>query len=372
MKKDTIIIVLLAIILSIASITSSNLFKEKNNGNYEFEKAKVLQINQDKTEEDNVLPNSYLGYQDIKVKILSGEHEGEVFNIRNSLSRLYNVRTKENMTIIVRLFVKDDILQNVIVFNYSREIIIFSLIALFFIVLILFGRKEGVKSIISLVFTSIVVVFFMLPMIFRGYDPVPIAIITVSVATMITLPLIAGCTRKSLAAILGTIVGIIIAGVISYIAGNLAHLSGVTMEEAEELIYLAGDVGLKVKGLMFAGILIASLGAVMDVAMSIASSIFEVHNNNPKLSSKELFTSGMNVGRDVMGTMSNTLILAFAGGSLNVMILIVAYQMPYNQLINLDLVGTELIQGLAGSIGIVLTVPFTALISSVLSKNKSS
>lgn len=368
MKKNSISIIILAILLSFAAIISSSLLTEKSNSDFQFEKAKVLSINQETIQEDTVLPNTYLGYQDIKVEILSGSYKGEIYNIRNTLSRLYNVHAEEGMTLIVRLAVKDNTLENIVVHNYKRDGILFSLIGLFFLFLIIFGRKEGIKSIISLIFTAIIIIFFMLPMIFNGYNPILMAIVTVSLTTIITILLISGWSKKSLSVILGTIIGVIIAGMISYIAGNLAHLSGITMEEAEELIYIAENTGLKVRGLMFAGILIASLGAIMDVAMSISSSIFEIHSTNPKLSSKELLRSGMNVGRDVMGTMSNTLILAFAGGSLNIMILIAAYQMPYNQLINLDLVGTELIQGLAGSIGIVLTVPFTALIASALAK----
>jgi len=106
----------------------------------------------------------------------------------------------------------------------------------------------------------------------------------------------------------------------------------------------------------------------MDVAMSISSSIFEINTTNPKTTSKELLKSGMNIGKDIMGTMSNTLILAFAGSSLNMIIFIIAYGMPYRQIINLDFIVSETIQGLSGSIGIILTVPITALISSYFAK----
>jgi uncharacterized membrane protein len=114
---------------------------------------------------------------------------------------------------------------------------------------------------------------------------------------------------------------------------------------------------------MYAVILIASLGAVMDIGISIASAIFEIHNANPKLNKKQLFNSGMNMGKDIIGTMSNTLILAFAGSSFSLLIIIATANMSYIQVSNLDLVCTEIIQGIAGSIGIILTVPLTALVS---------
>ena len=116
---------------------------------------------------------------------------------------------------------------------------------------------------------------------------------------------------------------------------------------------------------MFAGIIISSLGAVMDVGMSIASVVFEIHKKAPGLSKIELFKSGMNVGKDIMGTMANTLILAFTGASLSIMILLMAYNMPYFRAINLNVVSTEIIQGLSGSIGLVLTVPITSIVSTL-------
>ena len=142
------------------------------------------------------------------------------------------------------------------------------------------------------------------------------------------------------------------------------------MSEADSIMYIAEVTGLKIQGIMFAGMLISALGAVMDVAMSISSSIFEIHSINNEMSIAQLFKSGMNIGRDIIGTMSNTLILAFAGGSLNTLILIFASSMNANRLLNLDVLGTELIQGLAGSIGIILTVPITAVIASYLCKKE--
>ena len=117
-------------------------------------------------------------------------------------------------------------------------------------------------------------------------------------------------------------------------------------EEIENLIYVAQNCKLQVGDLLYSGILIASLGAVMDVAMSISSTIQEIHDRNPEISKKELFKSGIHVGKDMMGTMSNTLILAFTGSSLNTMIMIYAYSYPYNQMINMYSIGIELLLSL--------------------------
>ena len=138
------------------------------------------------------------------------------------------------------------------------------------------------------------------------------------------------------------------------------------MPEAEELILRSSDEGLRISGLLVSGVLIASLGAVMDVALSITSAINELHEMNPKAKTKELFKSGINIGKDAIGTMANTLILAFAGASLNMIVLFRVFDYPYIQIFNSDLMSIEVIQGLAGSIGIVLTVPLVAGLSAYL------
>ncbi|HWR61181.1 MAG TPA: YibE/F family protein, partial [Clostridia bacterium] len=212
--------------------------------------------------------------------------------------------------------------------------------------------------------------FILLPLIFQGYDPAPVAVLCASLACVASFVLISGFHKKTYAAIFGTICGVTAAGIISWAAGALTHVSGVTMENSEQLLYVAQDYNIKIRGLMFTSILISSLGAVMDVAMSISSSTFEIYQANPKLTSRQLMKAAMNVGKDIMGTMADTLILAFAGGAFNVMMLIWGFQMSYRQFLNIPLIKTEIIQSLAGSIGIVLTVPVTAFIAVALFMNK--
>ena len=122
-------------------------------------------------------------------------------------------------------------------------------------------------------------------------------------------------------------------------------------------------VCLPLVGLLVGGIVISALGAVMDVTMGIASSLSEVHAANPELSRRELFRSGMNIGQDAMGTMANTLILAFAGSSLNTLLLFQIFDYPMIQIFNADSIAIEIIRGVAGTIGIILTVPLVALLS---------
>ncbi len=183
---------------------------------------------------------------------------------------------------------------------------------------------------------------------------------------VVTMYLIDGISLKSMSAMAGTIFGVVAAGMFAWIFGKLTQISGYNVEDVENLIYVEEKTNIQVGELLFAGILIAALGAVMDVGMSIASTIYELKLKNPALTRKELFQSGMNVGKDMMGTMSNTLILAFTGGSLNTLVYIYAYDYQYRQVVNMYSVGIELMQGISASLGVILTVPITSAIAAYL------
>ena len=203
-------------------------------------------------------------------------------------------------------------------------------------------------------------------MIYRGASPFLAAVIVVILTTAVTMYLINGISVKSVSAALGTIIGVVIAGGLAAGFGCISRISGYNVSDIEELVFIGNNTGLKVGGILFAGILIASLGAVMDVSMSVASTINEIHEKNPLLDKKELFKCGINVGRDMMGTMSNTLILAFTGGSINTLILAYSYSMEYNMMINMYSIGIEIMQGISGSIAIILTVPLVSFITSLM------
>ena len=177
---------------------------------------------------------------------------------------------------------------------------------------------------------------------------------------------IGGPTRKTVVAAGGTVAGVVIAGLAATLFSLATGITGWNVSDIESLLTLASTSGIQVGGLLFSGLLISSLGAVMDVAMSIASAIAEIHVQNPALSRRALFRAGMHVGRDMMGTDSNTLILAFAGGSISMLVLDYAYNLPYRQIINSNNIGIAIMQGLFGSFGIVLAVPVTVALAVLL------
>ena len=374
-KKD-IITITVTVILGILIVFSSKLIftngflLDKLSAGVEYYEAEIVNVIKENLQDDKYIEEIELGYQQVSVKILDGPYVENQYEITNNVSRLYNTVVKKGDKVIVAMYFMDNKLNDVAISSFKRSTSLSIMVILFLLVILLVGGFKGLKSIVALLFTMICIIFLMVPLMLRGVSPIISAIIIAIISTSITLVLVSGTNKKTLSAIIGTLIGVLIAGVLAYIFGETTNLSGINMSEAESIMYIAETTNLKINGMLFAGILVSALGAVMDVAMSISSSIFEISSIDKAMSIKALFKSGMNIGRDIIGTMSNTLILAFAGGSINVLILLYSSNMPANRLLNLDILGTELIQGLAGTIGIILTVPATAIIAAYLCKKK--
>lgn len=323
-----------------------------------YEKAKVVEITKDNLAEDG---NRY-GEQNVILEMKSGILKGQKVEAVSPSGTLFGAICKPEMSVIAIVSVTDD---NYVVTVYSqdRSIAIYTFIAFFVLVVCLIGGWKGVKAVVSLAFTVISIFGLLFPLIYKGYSPIIITIIICVVATIFTMLMIGGWTKKTLSAIIGTTCGVTAAGVAALVFGHFAGISGYNVSEIETLNYVAQYTPIQIGGLLFAGIIISALGAVMDVGMSMSSSIQEIYEANPAVSKKKLFMSGIHVGRDMMGTMTNTLILAYVGGGITTLVIDYAYNLSYNQLLNSYSIGIEIMQGLAGSLGVVLTVPITAAVS---------
>lgn len=330
----------------------------------DYVSAEVLAVLSDQTSPDPASQGRILGQQQLKIQILGGAHRGEIMEVPNYLSALHNVYARRGSRIVVRLDTQKNGSYTASVYNYDRTAMLLGITVSFLLLLCLIGGRKGIRSMFALLFTMTCVVFLLIPMILNGVSAILSAVLIAMVCTPVCFLLLAGWNGKSLSAMLGTAAGVLFAGLFSAAAGAAANINGFNMQEAEALLLQTGHSDIRVGGLLVAGILVSSLGAVMDIAISIASAVDELRLANPNLAPKELFRSGLNIGRDAMGTMANTLILAFTGSSLNMMVLIVSYGIPFSQLISTDLIGVELLQSIAGCFGVILTVPLVALISS--------
>lgn len=343
-------------------------FKVVNDENVSYEKAKVIEVVDSYLEEDSDVESGYRGSQDLKLEIQTGTYKGTIVESTNYLTRTHNVYAVKNQKLIVSIDQRS-IENHVAVYSYSRSSIIYLMIFMFLALMVMVGDFKGLKSAIGLIFTLGCILFFTLPLIFNGYSPIVISILSTMLITAVTLIMIDGLSKKVLIASISTACGVILAGVIFTLFGKALHISGYNMEDAEALIVVSQNTGLQIKNILFASVLIGSIGAVLDVAMSIASSLSEVYEHNHQLTTKELFSSGVNIGKDMIGTMSSTLILAYVGGSFATLLLFYGYGTNYYQLINMDYLVLEISQALAGSMGIILTVPIASYIGAkVLSR----
>ena len=326
-----------------------------------FEKGVVTEILQ-----DNLQPNgTRVGEQRVLVRLTTGVRAGQELETTSASGYLFGAGCTVGMRVIVLQSVAGDSTITSI-YSQDREWVIYAFAAAYLVVLCLVGGKQGVKGALGLVFTFFCILFVYLPLVYRGLSPFWVSVFICVITTLVTMYLIGGPTRKTLVATGGTVAGVVIAGISATIFSMATGITGWNVSDIESLLTLSSTSGVQVGGLLFSGLLISSLGAVMDVAMSIGSAIAEIHAQNPALSRGELFKAGMHVGRDMMGTDSNTLILAFAGGSISMLVLDYAYNLPYQQIINSNNIGIAIMQGLSGSFGIVLAVPVTVALAVAL------
>ncbi len=323
-----------------------------------FEKGVVAEIL-----EDNLMPDgTRSGQQRLVVKMTTGVRAGEAIEMTSASGYLFGAPCTVGMRVIVVQSVAGESTISA-VYSQDRGGVLLAFAALYLLSLCLIGGRQGCKGALGLVFTFACVVWVYLPMVYRGCSPFWTAVFVCAITTVVTMYLIGGPTRKTAVAVGGTVAGVVIAGAVASLFSAASGITGWNVSDIESLMTLglAGEV--QVGGLLFSGLLISTLGAVMDVSMSIASAIAEVYGQNPALSRWELFRSGMRVGRDLMGTDSNTLILAFAGGSISMLVLDYAYALPLLQIVNSNNIGIAVMQGLSGSFGVVLAVPATVCLA---------
>ena len=336
--------------------------------------AKVTQI---LSEEDLSDDDSGFGYplvlQIIEMEILTGDFRGTLIESEHivDFNYAYNITINpgSEFLVIIERDAEGGLLDAFIVERARQRHLIWLLLS-YILVMGLVGGRKGLQAILALALTGLAIVKILLPMILDGRNPILVSLLVCIGVIVITLLIIGGLSKKTLAAIFGTAGGLLVAGGLAFAAGRAAQLSGLGNQEAQLLMFIPQEVSLDFQGILFAAIILGALGAVMDVGMSVASAMWEVTEAKPDIGQRDLFRAGMNVGRDLMGTMSNTLILAYTGGALHLLLLFLAYQVPFVEIINQDMIASEVVRALAGSIGLVLTVPITALFAATVGRKR--
>ncbi len=371
LKKQYVRYIITAVILAAAvlwvirlnSITRTQLI---NRTGQSFETGVVVGILQDNIQEDGMR----IGQQTVVVRMTSGEKKGEELTTTSSAGYLFGAACTVGMRVVVMQSIAGD---SVItsVYSMDRKEVIIGFAVLYLGTLCVIGGKKGIRGALGLVFTFAAIIYVYLPLVYQGHSPFMSAVFICAVTAAVTLYLIGGAGKKTVCATAGTLAGVVIAGGAAAIFSRLSGITGWNVSDIESLLTLWQTNNIQVGGLLFSGLLISSLGAVMDVAMSISSSMQELCSQNQEISRLELMRAGMRVGRDMMGTDSNTLILAFAGTSLSMLVLDYAYELPYLQIINSNNIGIAVMQGLSGSFGVVLSVPATVLMAAYIYKGEN-
>jgi uncharacterized membrane protein len=241
---------------------------------------------------------------------------------------------------------------------------LYTLMLIFLVSVVIIAGFQGIRSIVSLSLIFMVIFYILVPLVIRGINPIGVTLTLAALSTVFTIFFVSGINHKTFAAAIGTISGIATAGWLAWYFGNTVLLTGYSDESTQMLQYTASSVNFK--GLLFSGIIMGALGAIMDISVSIASSIAEIKQSNPQIGFNSLVAGGFRVGKDAISTMTNTLVLAYAGTSFPLLMLYQIHQTPYRHIINHDAIAAEIVRIFSGSIGLLAAVPVTVFIAALI------
>ena len=306
-----------------------------------------------------------------EAQIQSGYRKGEIVRAIQQIDSMYAIRMKtvEPGDKIVLYKNQNEVAQDIryMFAVYHRIDFIIILWVAFFGLLLFLGKKNGLNTLVSLVFTVLSIFYVFIPAVLNGGNIYSWSISTCIYIILMTLLIISGFSKKSLAAMIGCSSGVLMAGIITVLANNICQLTGLTTEDSMYLLFLNNETPIDLRAIIFAAIILGAVGAIMDVSMSLSSSLAEMKEQVGNMTAAQITKSGMVVGRDIMGTMANTLILAYIGSSLSVTLLLAAYNSSTPLLLfNSEMILVELLQAVAGSLGILLTIPLTSLVCGIL------
>lgn len=311
-------------------------------------------------------------HQQYTIEILSGSLKGQTRTLSSDLaSNPYGLTPAVGDKVVI-LIQGSAALGNELIFleGFDRRAAMLWLLVLFVVTLVLLAGWQGFKVAVSILLSILLIGWILIPTFLHGINPIPVAIFLAVILAAISSYSATGWSKKTLVTIIGTLGGILVAYLLSSIFAHWANLGGLASDD--DRTFFAKNPTLDPRGLMFAGIIIASLGVVEDVAVSIASGVFEVQHANPNLTVKQLFRSGMVVGRDHMSALANTLIFAYVGGSLSTLLLYTQFGGSWLKFLNFDSVVDEVIRSLCGTIALVFTVPITALLAAIIASRQAN
>lgn len=367
-KFKNLIIIFLSIFLFIFS--NRQTFAQQEEISTKYYEGKIIEVIEEKQLE---FPEQQLTqtYQKLKVEITKGERKGEIVEIENGTIPQSHSNTYEKGNRVL-ISSQPDMEGNEVFYitDFIRSNTLSTLFIMFIIPALIVGGKKGFFSLISMALSFIIIFIFLLPQINTGKDPIIIAIIASLVIIPITFYLSHGFEKKTTISILGTLIALTITGILSIIFVNLTKLTGGALEEA---LFLQGTNGqsFNLRGLLLAGIIIGTLGIMDDITISQTSIVYQLHDLKKDIPIKELFSRSMQLGKDHIASMINTLILVYTGAAMPLLLLFLNESRTFGEIISLEPVATEIVRTLVGSIGLILAVPITTYLACLTVKKKN-
>ncbi len=363
------LVYILTILLSVAFILAGYNMNKVSFASQQYDKSYKAEIISVDDVSEETIDSGYETFSSKTIsftaRITNGDQKGTVTNARQYMDDMVAVDAKVveqgDKILMSSLIARDGDGKEWTFVEYDRSGVLLMLLISFFLLIILFGRKKGLNTIISLVFTCLSIFMVFVPSILKGNNIYLSSIIVSIFIIFMSLLLINGADKKTLCAIVGNLGGLMIAGILAYFISKILNLTGITDDDTMFLLMLETEKPIDLIAVLWSSIVIGSLGAVMDVSMSIASALNELSENMVEKSFKTMLKSGLNIGQDAIGTMTNTLILAYIGSSLAVVLLLVANYNDTLLLFNLEMIVFEIIQAIIGSMGILFAIPITSV-----------
>ena len=354
-----------------ASIATKNIYRPQSDTHQTFEKAVVTGIISRTSAETQVGGTNFGNGINIlfEARITSGKHKGETVNAIQNYDHTVPGQIREVSEGDKIILLNDSTMGTDVTWflaEYVRADIIILLAVAFMLFLIIFGRVKGLNTIISLLFTCLSIFAVFIPAILSGMNVYFWSILTSAFIVSTTLLIVNGADYKSLAAGAGCAGGVVVSAVLIELMDKFLRLTGMINDEAMYLLMLNQKDPIDLRAIVFGSIIIGAIGAILDVSMDIASSLKEIAASSENPTASALFRSGMSIGRDIIGTMANTLILAYIGSSLSLVLLLVAYNNSLLYIFNQEMIVVELLQSLVGSFGIMFAIPFTSIVAGTL------
>jgi len=371
-RKNIIFLILVGIMIAVLIVIPTGFENPSLTENILYEKAEVLETDNSKLDQISVVT---IGTQKLKLKILSGKFEGNIYDAENILNGQKNIDKifkpgDKALTVISLDRNNPEKITGVKAQDFYRSGIEITLSLIFIAALLAFAGFTGLKAIISFIFTALCFWKLLLPLFINGFSPIPAGLAIAFVTAAIVILLVSGVNKKGITAMCGCFSGIAFTAIVSVISGKWFMIPGTVQDYSEALIYSGFQLNLS--EIFIASVFISASGALMDVSTDIAASIDEIHNRLPELPAKELIKSGFKIARPVIGSTTTTLLFAYSGGFMFAFMAFMSKGMPFVCIVNSNYISAEILHTIAGSMGLVLTAPLTSIVGGLIYGHKKS